>query len=62
MSPAFSSKQVRRMNAVAAQKVDKWIETRLSKYVENDQAFDAGDEMINLVFDAILETAFDYRK
>jgi len=50
------------MNAVAAQKVDKWIETRLSKYVENDQAFDAGDEMINLVFDAILETAFDYRK
>jgi len=60
MSPAFSSKHVRRMNAVSAQKVDEWIKTRLMTFIENDQAFDIGNEMIMLALDTIIETGFEY--
>lgn len=61
MMEAFSSKHIKRMNAVAARKTEVWIETRLSKFIENDQAFDVGKEMINIVFDSIIETSFEYQ-
>ncbi len=61
MAPAFSAKHIKRMNAVAEKKVDEWIKTRLLKFIENDQAFDVSKEMIRVVFDAIIETGFEYQ-
>jgi len=60
LAPAFSSKHIRRMNEVAMQKINTWIEMRLSKFVENDEAFDIGEEMISVILAAITETAFQY--
>ena len=60
LAPAFSSKHVRRMNKVAMQKINAWIETRLCSFVENDEAFDVGEEMISIILAAITETAFEY--
>jgi cytochrome P450 len=60
MAPAFSSKHIKRMNKVSSEKADEWIQTRLSKFVDNDQAFDVGKEMISITLSAITETAFEY--
>ena len=60
MAPAFSSKHIKRMNKVAADKVDEWIQTRLMTFVHNDEAFDVGKEMIDITLSAISETAFEY--
>ena len=60
LAPAFSSKHVRRMNKVAMQKVNAWIDTRLSKFAKNDEPFDVGEEMISVILAAITETAFQY--
>ena len=60
MAPAFSSKHIKRMNKVSSEKADEWIQTRLSKFVDNDQAFDVGKEMISIILSALAETAFEY--
>ena len=60
MAPAFSSKHIKRMNKVVCEKSDEWIQTRLSKLVDNDEAFDVGKEMISITLSAITETAFEY--
>ena len=60
MSTAFSSKHIRRMNKVAMQKINTWIDTRLSKFIENDEAFDVGEEMNRIILAALTETAFQY--
>eukprot|EP00979_Chaetoceros_neogracilis_P008933 scaffold2006_cov283-Chaetoceros_neogracile.AAC.17 len=60
MAPAFSSRHVKRMNAVALKKVDEWIQTTLTKMVEEGQAFDVGKEMIGITLDSIIQTAFEY--
>jgi cytochrome P450 len=60
MAPAFSSKQVKRMNNVASDKAVEWIETRLKKFIENDEAFDVGKEMIGITLSTISEAAFEY--
>jgi len=51
---------VKRMNEVAIEKVDQWINHRLATFIEKDEAFDVGEEMIGIVFSAITETAFQY--
>ncbi len=61
VSPAFSSKHIKRMNEVASQKVDEWIKTRLSTFIEDGEAFDVGKEMVDIIFDALIETAFEYQ-
>jgi len=60
MAPAFSSRHVKRMNAVALEKVEEWIEKKLLPMVEKGQAFDVGKEMIGISMDGITETAFEY--
>jgi cytochrome P450 len=60
MAPAFSSKHVRRMNKVASDKVHEWIEARLDTFIENDEAFDVGKEMIGITLSTISEAAFEY--
>lgn len=61
LSPAFSSKHIRRMNEVAAQKVDDWINTRLSKLIDNGESFNVAKEMLGITLAAISETAFEYK-
>ena len=61
MAPAFSSKHIKRMNKVASEKVDEWINNRLSKFISNDEAFDVGHEMVGITLSAISETAFEYQ-
>jgi cytochrome P450 len=60
MAPAFSSRHINRMNRVACEKVNEWIETRLSAFVERDESFDVGLEMVDITLSAISETAFEY--
>ena len=61
VAPAFATKHVKRMNEVAATKVEEWIETKLSKYIQNDKAFDVGEEMISITLSTIAEAAFEYK-
>lgn len=61
VAPAFATKHVRRMNEVAAKKVEEWIETKLSKFIQNDKAFDVGEEMIDITLSTIAEAAFEYK-
>ena len=60
VSPAFASNLVKRMNNIASQKINEWIETKLETCAKNDEAFDIGKEMINLTLGVISEAAFEY--
>lgn len=60
IASAFSSKHIQRMNTVASQKVNEWIETRLEEFIKNDEAFDVGEEMINITLATIAEAGFEY--
>ncbi len=61
VAPAFATKHVKRMNEVASQKVDEWIETKLAKFIEDGQAFDIGEEMIDVTLSTISEAGFEYK-
>ena len=61
MSPAFSSRHIKRMTEVASEKIREWIQTRLSIFVVQNEAFDAGLEMMNVALSAFSETAFEYQ-
>mmetsp|Transcript_17566 Transcript_17566/g.26281 ORF Transcript_17566/g.26281 Transcript_17566/m.26281 type:complete len:428 (+) Transcript_17566:592-1875(+) len=61
MVTAFSTKHVKRMTTVASRKEDKWIEKRLLKFIEKGEAFDVFKEMVNIVSEAMIETAFEYQ-
>lgn len=58
--PAFSSKHVQRMNQVALDKTEKWIQEKLIPWSENNVPFDVGKEMVSITLEAICETAFEY--
>mmetsp|Transcript_13962 Transcript_13962/g.26277 ORF Transcript_13962/g.26277 Transcript_13962/m.26277 type:complete len:495 (-) Transcript_13962:100-1584(-) len=60
LAPAFSSKHIKRMNAVALEKTDEWIQTRLIPCVETEEPFNVGVEMIGIILGAISKTAFEY--
>jgi len=57
---AFSAKHIRRINAVAKDKTEHWIQTKLVPMVEKGEPFDVGKEMIGITLNAIAETAFEY--
>jgi len=49
-APAFSSKEVNRMNQVCAKHLEDWIENTLKPCVENGTTFDPSVEMTKLTF------------
>ncbi len=61
IAPAFSSQHVRRMNAVAAGQIDKWIEEKMLRYVDEKEPIDITSEMLKLTLSVIVEAAFEYK-
>lgn len=62
INPAFAPKLVKRMNAVAVEKADTWVEERLLPSIADHGvvSFDPGMEMILLTIAVICQAAFDY--
>jgi len=60
IAPAFSSNHVKRMNRVAMEKTDGWIEHELRPLMESGGNFDVGKEMTKITLEVICETAFEY--
>ena len=60
VAPAFSSNHVRRMNRVALEKTELWIQERLRPMMEEGKSFDVAKEMIDVILAAVCETAFEY--
>lgn len=61
VSPAFSSNQIKRMNTLAIEKCESWIQRRLKASNGGVVRFDVAVEMIDIVLSAFCETAFDYK-
>ena len=61
VTPAFSSKHVRRMNDVAQKYAQAWIQERLTRMVENNESFDVVQEMTSIIIKAFAETALEYQ-
>jgi len=59
-SPAFSSKEIHRMNQICKGHVDRWIQETLEPLIVSGGTFDPGTEMIKLTFRVICESAFEY--
>ena len=59
VAPAFSSNQVKRMNQVALDKIDGWVEDTFGAE-RTEAVFDVGLEMNRVVLSAIVATAFQY--
>ena len=60
IAPAFSTREVNRMSDVCKKHLETWMNGRLAEFVKNEQAFDPADELLNLTFNIILESAFEY--
>jgi cytochrome P450 len=60
VAPAFSSKHIKRMNEVASDKANEWIETKLDAFVDDDKAFDVGKEMIDITLSTISAAGFEF--
>lgn len=60
LSPAFSSKHIKRMNNVAIKMAEVWIKDRLEPMIDKGQSFDVAKEMTKITLNAISETAFEY--
>ena len=60
INPAFAPKQVKRMNQIALEKAEAWIQTTLLPIVRTNGGFDVGTEMILLTITVICEAALDY--
>jgi len=60
IAPAFAKNQVDRMNKVALETADQWIEEKLKHNPEGCFTFDIGDEMINVLLISISKTAFEF--
>lgn len=56
VAPAFSPNHIKRMNRVALEKTERWINETLM----NVSSFDVAYEMIGIVLSALSETAFEY--
>ena len=59
-APAFSNRHVQRMNQVALERTEKWIEEKLIPWTKSGQSFDVAEEMISITLEAICKTAFEY--
>lgn len=60
-APAFSSNHIKRMNKIAMEKTNKWIDEELRPMIEAGTSFNVGEEMIKITLDVISETAFEYK-
>ena len=60
MAPAFSSRQVHRMNAICRRHVETWIHTTLEPLVDGGGTLDPAREMTRLTTRVICEAAFEY--
>lgn len=61
-SPAFSSREVKRMDQVCNKKLQEWISRVLDPCILKNGTFDPSKEMTKLTFSIILESAFEYEK
>lgn len=62
VAPAFSSVHIKRMNTLAIEKCESWIQEKLLvANGEEGARFNVATEMIDIVLSAICETAFDYK-
>lgn len=59
-APAFSNRHVRRMNQVALEITEKWIQEVLIPCTEKGESFDVSKEMISITLGAFCKTAFEY--
>jgi len=59
-APAFSNRHVKRMNQVALERTEKWIQEVLIPCTEQGKPFDLSKEMISITLEAICLTAFEY--
>jgi cytochrome P450 len=57
---AFSKKEVERMNTIAIQYVDEWLDTRLANYAKFQTTFDPAKELLRITFLMICDAAFEY--
>jgi len=60
VAKAFSSKEIKRMNSVCDKYVKKWINEDLEMFIRDGKSFDPSSEMVNLTFNVIMESAFEY--
>ena len=61
VASAFSVKHVKRMNQVAMDRIDHWIENKLIPWSKQGTPFNIAEEMISVTLEAICETAFEYQ-
>ena len=59
-APAFSGREVNRMNDICAKHVKEWMDKSLKTYAENGTSFDPSVDMNRLTFYIIMESAFEY--
>lgn len=57
---SFSSKEVLRMNNVCIKHIKCWMKNDLETYIHEVKPFDPSTEMLNITFDTIMESAFEY--
>ena len=60
VAPAFSPRQVHRMNTLCRQHVETWIQSTIEPLVQNGGTFDPALEMTRLTTAVICEAAFEY--
>ena len=60
VAPAFSSRQVQRMNAICRHTVEDWIATTLEPLVQSGGTLDPAREMTRLTTRVICQAAFEY--
>jgi cytochrome P450 len=60
IAPAFEKSHVKRMNDVAMAKIEMWVETKIRPMADKGEAFDVGNEMLQVMLSSICETAFEY--
>jgi cytochrome P450 len=59
-APAFSNRHVKRMNQVALERTEKWIQDVLIPCANEGKSFDVSAEMLSITLEAICKTAFEY--
>ena len=57
---AFSKSEVKRMNQIALNYVDEWLDKSLSKIAETGECFDPTEQLLRLSFFVTCEASFEY--
>lgn len=59
-APAFSSREVSRMNRICKKHVERWIQERMEPLAASGGTFDPAEEMTCLTFGGIMESGMEY--